>query len=191
MKKYVVILLMVASVAGCKKGFDAEPTYAKAVIAATWARTEPFYRPISERFDETTNAWRSFQAFTVTSEGEPDKIGFANPYVAGRGVNALDMNRLYTAQSISSDSGYYNITIAKAFQFIPSKEDATIGTVVVLPQDIKIWRRDGSSFTIKIAPGTAPGTFNTNTKVFEIEVTFDETTIGGPAAVRRKYRFTA
>lgn len=191
MKNFVFVFVAALLVVGCKKSFDAEPTYAKATIAATWAKNEPFYRPTSERFDETTSTWRSFQAFTVTSEGEPDKIGFANPYVAGRGVNALDMNRLYTAQQISSDSGYYNITIAKAFQFIPNKDDVTIGTVVVLPQEVRIWRRNGTSFIIKISPGTAPGTYNTTTKVFEVEVTFDETDIVGPAAVRRKYRFTS
>lgn len=190
--KYLFLLLLAAiAITGCKKDFQAEPTYAKATIAATWAKTEPFYRPTSERFDEATGNWRSFQAFTVTSDGEPDKLGFANPYVPGRGVNALDMNRLYSSQAISSDSGYYNITIPKAFQFIPNADDITQGTVKVLEQSIQIWRRNGTSFIIKIAPGSTPGTYNTQTKVFEVEVSFNETDIGGPADVRRKYRFTA
>lgn len=191
MKKFITYLLLAVAIWSCKKSFDAEPTYAKETIATTWAKNEPFYRPTSERFDDATGNWRSFQAFTITSDGEPDKIGFANPYVAGKGTNALDMNRLYNSQSISSDSGYYNITIAKCFQFVPKAGDATQGTVLVLPQEVKIWRTNGTSFIIKIGPGTAPGTYNISTKVFEVEVAFDETSIGGPASVKRKYRFTA
>jgi hypothetical protein len=191
MKQLFFFSIIIILAIGCKKGFDAEPTYAKATVAATWAKNEPFYRPASERFDEATNSWRMFQAFTVTSDGEPDKLGFANPYVQGRGVNALDMNRLYSAEQISSDSGYFNITIPKCFQFVPKGGDVTQGDVLVLAQEVKIWRRNGTFFIIKISPGTAPGTYNTVTKVFEVEVSFDETSIGGPAQVKRKYRFTA
>jgi hypothetical protein len=192
MKKILWVLMLAAFAAACKKGFDAEPTYAKATVAQTWAKNEPFYQPTGERYDEATASWRRFNAFTVTSEGEPDKLGFANPYVPGRGVNALDMNRLYSAQNLTSDSGYYNITITKCFQFVPaSATDVTQGTVLVIAQDVTIYRRDKSFFIIKIAPGAAPGTYNTTTGVFEIEVSFDETSIGGAANVRRKYRFTA
>jgi len=192
MKKILSVIALAALMFGCKKGFDAEPTYAKVMIAGTWAKNEPFYTPTSERFDDATGNWRRFSAFTVTSEGEPDKIGFANPYVAGRGVNALDMNRLYSAQNLTSDSGFYNITIVKCFQFIPnSATDFKQGKVVVLEQDVKIFRRDKSFFIIKISPGTNPGTYNVDTGVFEIEVSFDETSIGGSASVKRKYRFTS
>jgi hypothetical protein len=192
MKKIFWVLMLAALAAGCKKGFNAEPTYARATVAGTWAKNEPFYQPTGERYDEATGNWRRFNAFTVTSEGEPDKLGFANPYVAGRGVNALDMNRLYSTQNLTSDSGYYNITIPKCFQFVPDNPtDITQGKVLVLPQDVKIYRRDKSFFIIKIAPGAAPGTYNTTTGVFEVEVSFDETSIGGAANVRRKYRFTA
>jgi hypothetical protein len=191
MKKFFWLMMFAAFFTACKKGFDAEPTYAKATIAGTWAKTEPFYSPTAERFDEPANRWRSFIAFTVTSEGEPDKIGFANPYVPGKGTNALAMNTIYTAQSISSDSGYYNITIPKCFQFIPEPGNVTRGKVIVLPQEVRIWRRDKTFFIIKISPGSVPGTYDTNTKTFEVEVSFDETSIGGPANVKRKYRFAA
>jgi hypothetical protein len=191
MKKIMILLFAASLLWGCKKGFDAEPTYAKQTIAATWAKSEPNYHPTCERFDDSTGTWKSFIAFTVTSDGEPDKIGFSNPYVAGKGTNPLGMNQLYTAQKLTSDSGYYNITIPKCFQFVPSAADPTQGTVLVLPQDVKIYRTDKSFFIIKISPGSAPGTYNTATKVFTIEVSFDETSIGGGAAVKRKYRFTA
>lgn len=191
MKNMLYCLLMMAVLAGCKKSFNAEPTYAKETIANTWAKNEPFYRPLCERFDEATGNWRTFQSFTVTSEGEPDKIGFANPYVPGKGTNALAMNTIYIAQNISSDSGYFNITIPKCFQFIPKAGDAKQGQVLVLAQDVVIWRKDGTSFVIKIAPAAAPGTYNINTKVFEVEVSFDETSIGGQNNVVRKFRYTA
>ncbi len=191
MKKLLIVLMMATMMMGCKKGFDAEPTYAKETIAATWAKSEPNYHPICERYDDSTGTWKSFIAFTVTSDGEPDKIGFSNPYVAGKGTNPLGMNQLYVSQKLTSDSGYYNITIPKCFQFVPSANDPKVGTVVVLPQDVKIYRTDKSSFIIKISPGSTPGSYNVITKVFEIEVTFDETSIAGGAAVKRKYRFTA
>ena len=192
MKKILLIALLATAVAACKKGFDAEPTYAKVTVAGTWAKNEQFYRPGAERFDDATGNWRSFSAFTVTSEGEPDKIGFANPYVAGRGTNPFDMNRLYSSQNLTSDSGYYNITIAKALQFVPnSTTDFKRGKVVVLEQDVKIYRRDKSFFIIRISPGTAPGSYDVDTGVFDVEVSFDETSIGGQPNVKRKYRFTS
>jgi hypothetical protein len=191
MRTAIFFFSIVILACACKKGFDAEPTYAKATIAGTWAKNEPFYQPTGERYDDAAATWRKFSAFTVTSELEPDKIGFANPYLPGKGTNPLDMNRLYSAQQLTSDSGYYNITIPKCFQFIPKENDPTQGTVKVLEQEVKIWRRDKSSFIIKIGPGSAPGTFNVNTKVFEVEVSFDETSIGGAANIKRKYRFSA
>lgn len=189
--KHLTIILVLVFFLGCKKNFDAEPTYAGVEIAGTWAKQQAFYQPNSQRFDEGTNTWRTFGAFTFTSAAEPDKIGFANPYVAGKGTNALDFNRLYSSQNLTSDSGYYNVTIPKCFQFIPKSKDSTqVGTVIVLPQAVKVYRRDKTSFDIKISEGTQPGTYNTISGLFEIEVSFDETSIGGPAVVRRKYRFT-
>ncbi len=192
MNKLLYIGLALAMVAGCKKEYNAEPTYAKPTIAATWAKQEPFYSPSPQIFLESTNTWRSFISFAFSSAGEPDKLGFANPYNAGKGTNALYMNTLYASQQPSSDSGTYNVTIPKCFQFIPkSADNLTEGTVRVIPQDVIITRRDKTTFKIGISEGSAPGTYNTNTKVFEIEVSFDETSIGGPANVKRKYRFTA
>jgi hypothetical protein len=192
MKRIFFLSMMVLLLGACKKSFDAEPTYAKATIAGLWAKNEPFYQPNAERFDESTNSWRRFNAFSVTSEGEPDKLGFINPYVAGKGVNALDMTRIYSGQNLTSDSGYYNITIPKCFQFVPnSATDITQGKVIVLEQDIKVYRRDKSFFTIRIAPGTTPGTYNTVTGAFEVEISFDETSLGGVSSVKRKYRFSS
>ena len=191
MKKIVLYIVLIFFLIACKRDYNAQPTYSKQAIAGNWAKSQPFYQPSGERFDETTNTWRAFKAFTVTSDADPDKLSFANPYVAGRGTNALDMNRLYASQDLTSDSGYYNITIPKLFQFIPDAKDPLQGTVIVLEQDVKIYRKDKSSFIIHVSPGSAPGTYDVNTNVFEIEITFNETSISGGANVKRKYRFTA
>ncbi len=193
MKKYVFAAITIAFLVGCKKEYKVEATYAKVAIAATWAKKEQFYSPKPQIYLEATGTWRSFTSFSFTSDAEPDKIGFANPYVPGKGTNALYMNTLYsTNPGTTADSGYYNTTIPKCFQFIPKSIDSThIGTVVVLPQKITLYRKDKTPFEILIAPATNPGTYNTQTGVFEIEVMFDETSIGGGKNIIRKYRFTS
>jgi hypothetical protein len=61
----------------------------------------------------------------------------------------------------------------------------------VIAQKVKLFRRDKTFFEIGISEGSAPGTYNTKTGIFEIEVSFDETSIGGSASVKRKYRFAS
>ncbi len=190
MKQLIVILWVVCSMVACKKNYNATPTYAANSIAGTWAKKQPFYSPGPQIYIEATGLWRSFISFSFTSDAEPDKLGFANPYVAGKGTNVLYMNTLYSSQGISSDSGYYNITAPKLFQLVPKSLDSLqTGTVVVIPQTLRVFRSNGTSFTIGIAPSVLPGSFSTITGLLEIEVQFDETNIGGPAVVRRKYRF--
>lgn len=186
MKQFFIIILLVLFFAGCKK-FNAEPTYASEALARIWAKQEPFYRPTAEIFIDSTNTWRSFIGFSTTSDAEPDKLGFVNPYVAGKGTNALYMTVIYDRwQGLTSDSGYYNVTIPKCFQFIPSTPGAKEGTVKVLEQKVKMYRKDKTSFEVSIKGG---GTYSEITKRFEVEVIFDETAIGGPPDRKRKYRF--
>jgi hypothetical protein len=193
MKKGLLIGLCAALIfLSCKKNYDVEATYAKPAVAATWAKQETFYSPNPQIFLEATNTWRNFISFSFTSSGDPNKLGFANPYNAGKGTNALYMATLYSSQSLTTDSGYYNITIPKCFEFIPKSPDVlTEGTVEVIPQKVRLYRRDKTFFEIGISEGSQPGTYNTISKIFEIEVSFDETSIGGPANVKRKYRFTS
>jgi hypothetical protein len=193
MKKIIYSSLILLSFVTCKRNYDATPTYAGTGIAITWVKSEPFYTPNPQIFLENTSpgTWRNFTSFPVTSAAEPDKIGFANPYLAGKGTNALYMNTLYASQPLTSDSGYYNVTIPKCFQFIPkSATETSTGKVVVIPQLVKIYRRDKTSFNIGIGPSTQSGTYSTVTGLLEIEVQFDETSIGGASDVKRKYRFT-
>jgi hypothetical protein len=185
--KYSWLLLVAPMVwAGCKKEYDAEATYAKRSLAQIWAKKETFYAPQASVYIDSIATWRNFIGFSFTSEGDPDKLGFANVYNAGKGTNALYMRNWYAAQTLTSDSGYYNITIPKCFQLIPNGPDATEGTVKVIEQTVTLYRTNKTPFFIKIS---GSGTYNEISKLLEVEVIFDETNIGGGAAVRRKYKF--
>ena len=191
MKNIFVVLFMLLCLIACKKNYKAEPTYAAVEIAGTWAKQQPFYSPNPQIFLEATNTWRNFISFSITSLAEPDKIGFANPYAIGKGTNALYMNTLYASQQISSDSGLYNVTIPKCFQLIPkSATETTTGIVLVITQTVRIHRKNGTFFDILISPSTEPGKYNSIAGLLEVEVQFDETSIGGSANVKRKYRYT-
>lgn len=167
--------------------FNAEPTFAGATLARIWAKQEPFYRPVAEVYIDSTNRWQTFTGFSITSEAEPDKLGFANPYVAGKGTNALYMNTIYDRWvDLTADSGFYNVTIAKCFQFIPSEPGSKTGEVRVIEQRVPMYKRDKTRFEVGIK---GSGTYSELTQSFEVEVTFDETELGGPADRKRKYRF--
>ncbi len=200
MSKYLWMMIAFITFLGCKKEYNVQPTYASLKIANVWAQTQPFYSPHPQIYIDSLGVWKPFISFSFTSDGEPDKIGFQNPNVAGKGTNALYINTMYNTSyytstykiNTSSDSGTYNAIIPKCFQFIPkSKDSSDVGTVVVLPQTVTLTRKDKTKYQIYIAPSTQPGSYNTKTGVFEIEVLFDESNFGGPKEVRRKYRFTS
>jgi hypothetical protein len=185
----LTILLALIIVYGCKKQF-ADPTYAPAGGAAVrvWYKSDPFYQPNAEIFFDSTGVWRSFRAFPLVYDNDPNKYGFGNPYVPGKGSNALYMTSIYSRLpgGISADSGYYNITIPKCFEFIPDATNAKTGKVQVIEQKVRLYRRDKTFYDIGIS---GEGTYNVETTIFEVEVIFDETAIGGPKEVKRKYRF--
>lgn len=187
------ILILVIIFAACRKTYNVKPTYAKPALAATWAKPEQYYSPGPQVFLEATGVWRNFVSYSVTTEGEPDKLGFTNPYLAGKGTNVLYMNVLYgTNPGYTSDSGYYNFTAPKLFQFIPKSMDSIeTGTVIVLPQKIALYTKAKQKLEIGVGPSDQPGTYDTRTGIFEIEVRFDDTQIGGSDNVKRKYRFNA
>lgn len=119
------------------------------------------------------------------SRTEPNVIGFVNP-IPGDGTNALNMNRIYADEDVSSNS---NINIPKLFRLQPDGEEASRGTVEVIPQQVTIQRRTTSGrppFEIGIS---GEGTYDEVSGVIEFEVVFDETGIGGPPAVLRNYRY--
>ena len=191
-KKFLFTTLTILVIWGCKKNFDATPTYAEPSIAGSWAKSQPYYSPSPQIYIDSLNIWKSFISFAFTTAADPDKIGFANPYVPGKGTDALYFNTIYKSQNLTSDSGYYNITIPKCFQLIPkSKDSLTTGTVLVIAQSVTVYRKDKSSFTINIGPSSNPGTYNTITGIMQVEVMFDETSIGGAKGIIRKYKFTS
>ncbi len=183
-----LITLAVIAALGCSKQF-AEPTYAPSGTAArVWYKNDPFYRPNAEIFIDSQQVWRTFIGFPVVYDNDPNKYGFGNPYVPGKGTNALYMLTIYgrLPGGLTSDSGYYNVSIPKCFEFLPEKPDATKGTLNVIEQKIRLYRRDKTFYDIGIKGG---GTYDEITQLMEVEVIFDETSVGGAADVKRKYRF--
>jgi hypothetical protein len=188
---YLSAAIMILFFAACSKDFGAKPTYRGKTLAGTWAKQEVFYYPTGLYLDTATGNWRSFIGFSFSSEGEPDVLGFYNPYVAnGKGTNLLGMKSIYSAQNLSNDSGTYNLQAPKCFKFVPDNPTATVGNVLVLPQDIRCVRVDRSVFIIPIKPTGTPGRYDEPTKTFEVDVMFDESAIGGPATKIRKYKFS-
>lgn len=188
MRRNCLFILVVLISVSCKKRY-ADPTYApNATAIKVWYKTDPFYQPVAEIFIDSTGTWRSFKAFPLIYENDPNKYGFGNPYVTGKGSNALYMTTIYDRLpgGLTSDSGYYNVTIPKCFEFLPANQLATEGVIHVIPQKVKLTRRDKTSYQVGIS---GSGTYDEIAKLFQVEVVFDETEVGGLAAVKRKYRF--
>ena len=189
MKKLSLFFLLIAiAFMACKKQF-ADATYAPSTTANVWFKADPFYQPNASIYIDSTAKWRTFKAFPLIYDNDPNKYGFGNLFVAGKGVNALNMTTIYTSVpngGVSADSGLYNITIPKCFEFLPSKDDPTKGIVNVIPQKVKIVRKDFSVYYIGISGN---GEFDTNAKTFTVDITFDDSDIGGSKAILRKYMF--
>lgn len=189
--KKIGLLVFFATVllASCKKQF-AEPTYAASATAVNvWYKADQFYFPKASIYIDSTARWRTFTSFPLIYENDANKYGFGNPYVTGKGSNALYMTTIYNANpngGVSSDSGTYNIVIPKCFEFIASRTDPTKGIVNVIPQKVKITRRNFTSYNIGIS---GSGEFDTNSKIFTVDITFDDSEIGGSKAILRKYMF--
>jgi hypothetical protein len=125
-----------------------------------------------------------FFAFAYASRTTPDVIGFGHPDPE-KGSNAFNMVRIYSDFDVSSASHF--IRIPEALRFIPANEGATFGTVEVIEQQVTITRTESSGlppFEIGISGG---GTYDEITGALQLDVYFDETAIGGPQSVLRKY----
>ncbi len=183
------LVIIVMAFTACKKHF-ADPTYAASATAVNvWYKTDQYYYPKASIYIDSLAKWQSFIAYPLIYTNDADKYGFGNPYVTGKGSNALYMISIYSNLpngGVTSNSGWYNITIPKCFEFIPSKDDATKGVVNVLPQKVKIVRKDFTAYNIGIS---GSGVFDTNSKIFTVDITFDDSEIGGSNAILRKYMF--
>ena len=95
MKKILIILVLLLAFMACKKR-SAEPTYAlNATAVRVWYQPTQFYTPDAEIFIDSTNRWRRVTSFPLVYDNDPNKYGFGNPWLPGRGSNALYMTTIY------------------------------------------------------------------------------------------------
>jgi hypothetical protein len=156
-------------------------------------KADPFYELYIYRFDPETNKWtnRIRSHFPTVPTSDPTALGFTNPYVTDSGIALFDMVKIYTPQIGTNNIKTAKINADKVFKFFPDFEGAKTGIVKVVDQDIVITKSTTSTFepgnpTFKIGI-SGSGTYDERTKIFNIEVVFNETAIGGPSAVSRKY----
>lgn len=186
MKNLFAILIALFLFVGCKKD---EPT-AKADLypdqplstpstsaIATFHQNVAFYQPFVYRFDPTTDKWtaRIASHFSSIPASDPTALGFTNGQVADSGVALFDMVRLYTAETGTTNIKTVKINADKVLQFFPDFEGAKTGIVKVVEQDITLTRLNLTTFKIGIS---GSGTYDENTKVIDVTVKFNETSIG-------------
>ncbi|OAQ42373.1 hypothetical protein A5893_04485 [Pedobacter psychrophilus] len=199
MKKSIIVLFIcIITLAACKKDApltkedlypDTPTTPASSTVISTFYNSTPFYELFIYRFDPVTAKWTNTirSHFPTVPSDDPSALGFTNPYVAESGVALFDMVRLYTTPLGSSNIKSAKINVPKVFRFFPDFVGAKTGVVKVIEQDVVLTKADGTTFKIGIS---GQGTYDERTKIFNIEVTFNETAIGGANNVKRKYSFS-
>lgn len=204
-KLLIFLLFMVTLSAGCREEepplkedlYPEEPLSTPSSSAINvFHQNIPFYQMWVYRYNEDTKLWtnRIGGHFSIISTQDPNYLGFANPYVANSGVTFLDMHRLYGTQIGSTNAVTAKINVDKVLGFFPDFEGAKTGIVRVVPQDITISKSPNSTFepgvpTFKIGI-SGQGTYDERTAIIDLEVIFNETSIGGPAAVKRIYKMS-
>nr|WP_039450070.1 hypothetical protein [Pedobacter glucosidilyticus] len=203
MNKILMLLVFIATLAaGCREDeppfkedlYPEEPlsTPSSSVIQVFYANVG-FYELFVYRFDPETNRWtnRIRSHFPTVPSDDPTAIGFTNPYVTNSGVSLFDMPRLYQTQVGTLNINTAKINVEKVLRFFPDFEGAKTGIVKVIEQDVVISKTAAAAtssgqptFKIGISGG---GTYDERTKIINLEVIFNETAIGGPADVKRKY----
>ncbi len=198
-----MLLVFIATLAaGCREDeppfkedlYPEEPlsTPSSSVIQVFYANVG-FYELFVYRFDPETNRWtnRIRSHFPTVPSDDPTTIGFTNPYVTNSGVSLFDMPRLYQAQVGTLNINTAKINVEKVLRFFPDFEGAKTGIVKVIEQDVIVSKTVAAAtssgqptFKIGISGG---GTYDERTKIINLEVIFNETAIGGPAEVKRKY----
>lgn len=158
-----------------------------------------FYQPFVYRFDTETQSWgkRIASHFSIVSDKTPSYLGFINANVKDSGINLFQMVTLYQAQIGNTNINTAGINAEKVLSFIPNKSSGVLadaptihkkGAVEVFAQQIKI-RKVGlvEFFEIGIS---GEGTYDLETGIIDVNVHFNETAIGGPAKVTRKYKIS-
>jgi hypothetical protein len=122
--------------------------------------------------------------FAYKSSVSPNVIGFYHKDTAAS-TNALNIHRLYAAQNITSASA--RVRIPQALRFTPDTPGSKIGSVEVIRQAVTLRRTAASGqppFNITI---WGSGRYSEVTGSVFLDVHFDESEIGGPRDVLRKY----
>ena len=166
---------------------------ASSTAIQTFYKTDPFYELYIYRFDTETNKWtnRIRSHFPTVPSSDPSALGFTNPYVTDSGIALFDMVKLYTPQIGTNNIKTARINADKVLKFFPDFEGSKTGIVKVIEQDIIITKSTSATFqpgtpTFKIGI-SGKGTYDERTKIFNLDVIFNETAIGGLVAVTRKY----
>lgn len=175
-----------------------EETADPAVIAYFHENTA-YFQPFVYRFDEETQTWgkRIASHFSIVSGDSPSYLGFTNPYVDDSGVNLFQMVTLYTDHIGTNNIKTAGINVEKLLSFTPDKSSVVLtdapeihskGTVNVFTQQVKI-RKAGLEDFFEIGI-SGEGTYDLQTGIIDLNVHFDETAIGGPEKVTRKYKIS-
>ncbi|REA57769.1 hypothetical protein DSL64_22815 [Dyadobacter luteus] len=159
-------------------------------------KSDAYYQPYVYRYDSTTTKWTSrIASHFATIPTDTSAIGFTNANVIDSGVNLFGMVTLYAEALGSNNIKEARINAEKVLEFIPSEKGSKTGKVKVIPQDVVIRRKDGvansttNPATVKVGI-KGEGTYDEATKMMDLTVIFNETEVGGKAAVYRKYKIS-
>jgi len=166
-------------------------TAASASAIEAFHKSDAYYQLYVYRFDSTTVKWTSRIAshFSSVPKDEPAYLGFSNPYVVESGVNLFGMVTLYQEALGSNNIKEARINVEKVLQFFPAASGSKKGVVKVVAQNVIMRKKDGNPDTISIGI-SGEGTYDEETKVIDLIVYFNETSIGGKASVARKYKLS-
>jgi hypothetical protein len=122
--------------------------------------------------------------FAYKSSIAPNVIGFYHQD-SSASTNAFNMHRIYAAQNITSASA--RVRIPQALRFSPDAPGAKTGTVEVIRQDVTLRRTAASGQPPFKIPIWGMGRYSEITGTIFLDVHFDESEIGGPKDVLRKF----
>ncbi len=113
-------------------------------------------------------------------------IGMYNE-IAGLSTNALNLHTIYSDDDVSSGSA--DIRIPALFRLTPDAAGAKTGRVDVIAQRITIQHTNSSGrgpFTVGIS---GEGRYNETTGILLVGVVFDESELGRPDPILRRYSY--
>lgn len=187
MKKLLMLFVLTALLTACKKDepvakedlYPAQPVSVPSSTAiAVFHQPTSFYQMFVYRYDADNKTWsnRIASHFSTISATDPSFLGFTNPYVQDSGVAMFDMVRLYSAYTGTTNIKTVAINADQVLQFFPDFEGSKTGVVKVKTQDVILNKSGGGTIVIGISGN---GVYDENTKVMDLNITFNEAAIGG------------